>query len=160
MIFVTVGTSTFPFERLLRQIDRLRVVEEAVVVQYGSSSFVPRASVAQRFMDYEEVARRMQEARVVIAHAGAGSILTAFHLGVRPVVVPRRKELGEVVDDHQVELARRLARAGLVTLVDDVEALTAARLQAVHPHRAAAARSSLVEEVAAFVEAAVAARGR
>ena len=38
----------------------------------------------------------------------------------------RRHHLGEAVDDHQVPFARRLASAGLVTLVDDVPGLVQA----------------------------------
>ena len=42
------------------------------------------------------------------------------------IVMPRRHELGEAVDDHQVGLARRLGASGLVTLVEDQAQLTAA----------------------------------
>jgi len=156
MIFVTVGTSTFPFDRLLRQVDTFADGDEDVVVQYGSARFVPRATVASGFMDYDEVADRMRAARVVVAHAGAGSILTALSVGVRPVVVPRRSELGEVVDDHQWELSQRLARAELVTLVDDVADLTVDRLASVSGRHVTGGGSSLVDEVARFVESALA----
>jgi UDP-N-acetylglucosamine transferase subunit ALG13 len=40
--------------------------------------------------------------------------------------MPRRHELGEAVDDHQVGLANQLARNGLVTIVHDQAQLTAA----------------------------------
>ena len=56
-------------------------------------------------------------------HAGVGSVLVALANGKRPVVVPRRKAFGEAVDDHQLQLGRRFAAAGLVTLVEDPEEL-------------------------------------
>jgi UDP-N-acetylglucosamine transferase subunit ALG13 len=39
------------------------------------------------------------------------------------VVLPRLGRLGEAVDDHQVELGRRLHEAGLVTFVEDEESM-------------------------------------
>ena len=40
MIFVTVGSQKFPFERLLKQVDRMvesRIITEEVVAQAGHS---------------------------------------------------------------------------------------------------------------------------
>ena len=60
-----------------------------------------------------------------VCHAGVGSIVLARRFGHRPVVVPRRHHLGEHVDDHQLSLARRLGRAGVVTVLEDTDALGA-----------------------------------
>jgi UDP-N-acetylglucosamine transferase subunit ALG13 len=61
----------------------------------------------------------VRRARVVVCHAGVGTILTALANGRRPIVVPRLARHGEAVDDHQVALARRLADVGLVLLAED-----------------------------------------
>lgn len=53
-------------------------------------------------------------------------MLAALSAGKKPVVVPRRQRFGEAVDDHQVEIARKLARSNLVTLVEDPEGLEVA----------------------------------
>ena len=63
---------------------------------------------------------------MVVTHAGVGSILTCLLNGKRPVVVPRLAGLGEHVDDHQLELARRLRDIDVVTLVEDSTDLRAA----------------------------------
>ena len=68
----------------------------------------------------------MRGARVVVCHAGVGSMMLARRCGVRPVVMARRVHLGEAVDDHQLPLARRLHEAGAVELVDDAAQLAAA----------------------------------
>jgi hypothetical protein len=44
----------------------------------------------------------------------------------RPVVMARVRELGEHVDDHQLELAQRLSDAGLVQVVEDARSLETA----------------------------------
>jgi UDP-N-acetylglucosamine transferase subunit ALG13 len=152
MIFVTVGTSTFAFERLLRRVDELDLADE-LVVQYGASTFVPRAAETCRFMEYSAVAEHMRKARAVIAHGGAGSILTALYVGVRPIVVPRRKEYGEVIDDHQLELSARLERAGLVTLALNPADLTAALFADGGRSDAITSHSALIGDISAYVDA-------
>ncbi len=125
MIFVTVGTNEQAFDRLVDAAGRLSG-EEPVVVQYGSAHL---ATVPPGWCDYlpfADMSTMMQRARCIVAHAGVGSILLAHRSGKRPIVMPRRHELGEAVDDHQVVLATRLASRGLVTVVNDVEELRGA----------------------------------
>jgi UDP-N-acetylglucosamine transferase subunit ALG13 len=155
VIFVTVGTSTFGFERLLHGVDELEVDEE-VVVQYGASAFVPSTTVAEAFMPYPTVVERMREARMVIAHGGVGSILTALHVGHRPVIVPRQAHDSEAVDDHQLELAVRLAEIGLIELVTDVGLLGAAVAAVRDGASRSSADSALVDAVREFVDSALA----
>ncbi len=151
MIFVTVGTSTFPFDRLMRSVDELGVGDD-LVVQYGASGFIPTAGVTQQFMPYSDVVENMQRAQVVIAHGGVGSILTAIQAGKHPVVVPRQRRYSEAVDDHQVDLASRLALRGVVTLVDDLSDLGSRIAQAPVVQPSAAPSSDLAEAISEFVD--------
>jgi UDP-N-acetylglucosamine transferase subunit ALG13 len=125
MILVTTGTNEQPFDRLVRAAADLAAREEAFV-QYGASREPHGPGEWVEFLGFDELADRMREARVVICHAGVGSIMLARKCGHRPVVVPRRVALGEAVDDHQLQMARRLHAAGLVTLVEDERDLPAA----------------------------------
>ena len=131
MIFVTVGTHHQPFERLLGALDGL---DDELVVQYGPGQ-PPAASHAEAFMPFDEMLARFREADTVITHAGVGSIICASREGHVPLVVPRRHDLGEHVDDHQVELTRALAQRGSVVAVWDVERL-AEVVAAAPPRRA------------------------
>jgi len=116
LIFVTVG-SALPFDRLLHWLALPR--DELLVVQHGASSVRPGGATCVAFMGFEEIVRQVQAARVVVCHAGVGSILVALQNGKRPIVVPRLRRFGEAPDDHQEELASRLAAEGLVTLAAD-----------------------------------------
>jgi UDP-N-acetylglucosamine transferase subunit ALG13 len=118
MILVTIGTYEAPFDRLLRQVARFES-DEPVVVQHGMSQIRPPGATCVAYVPFDELAAFMQSARVVITHAGVGSILLATASGKRPIVVPRMARFGEAVDDHQVAFARRLADDGMVTLVED-----------------------------------------
>lgn len=122
MIFVTVGTCE-PFDRLMRAVDELSI-DEPVFVQTGLSTTIPHEAETVDFLPYERLVGLVREARLVVTHAGVGTILTALLNGVQPVVVPRLKRYGDAVDDHQLELAERLESLQLVRLVreaDDLE---------------------------------------
>jgi UDP-N-acetylglucosamine transferase subunit ALG13 len=120
VIFVTVGTHHQPFERLLGALEVLDTDE--LVIQYGPGQ-APAALRAEQFMPFDEMLKSFGEADTVITHAGVGSIICASREGHVPLVVPRRHDLGEHVDDHQVELTRALAERGSVIPVWDVDAL-------------------------------------
>jgi UDP-N-acetylglucosamine transferase subunit ALG13 len=122
MILVTIGTNEQPFDRLVRAAARLDTVE-SLVVQHGSSRVPHGRGKWVDFVSFEELTARMVEARVVVCHAGVGSIMLARRCGKRPIVVPRRLHLGEAVDDHQLALGRRLHEGGVVTLLEDEEQL-------------------------------------
>jgi beta-1,4-N-acetylglucosaminyltransferase len=125
MIFVSVGTHEAPFDRMLHAVSALGRDEE-LVVQYGPSAVRCDRAVEFEYLSFDEVVGYIKEARAVVMHAGVGSVMIALANGKRPIVMARRREFGEHVDDHQVELARRLESNGLVNLVEDLQELKAA----------------------------------
>ena len=135
MILVTIGTNEQPFDRLVRAASTLGGLE-SLVVQHGSSRVPHGRGQWVDFVSFEELSARMEQARVVVCHAGVGSIMLARRCGKCPIVVPRRLHLGEAVDDHQLPIARRLHASGVVTLVEDVDLLPGA-IDAVGPARPA-----------------------
>lgn len=124
MIFVTTGTCE-PFDRLLENVDALGLDEE-LVVQHGISSVRPAGARCIEFLAFDDLVEYVRAARVVITHAGVGSILVSLANGKHPIVVPRLREHGDAVDDHQLPLAERLADAGFVSVAYDEQTLRAA----------------------------------
>jgi UDP-N-acetylglucosamine transferase subunit ALG13 len=153
MILVTTGSNGPPFDRLLSVVERLDL-DETIVVQHGPSRIRPKGATCVDFVPFRRLKELVVEARVVVAHAGTGSILVCASAGRVPIVVPRRARFREVVDDHQLVLARRLHKAGTVVCIEDPEALPAA----VSSHRGAWARvsvpssSSMVLDLKAYLE--------
>jgi UDP-N-acetylglucosamine transferase subunit ALG13 len=126
MIFVSVGTHEAPFDRMLRTVLELGLDEE-LVVQHGPSTVrSDAASVQTEYLSFDDVVSYIRQARAVVMHAGVGSVMISLANGKRPIVMARRHEFDEHVDDHQVELARRMEASGLATFVDDAQALAAA----------------------------------
>ena len=151
MIFVTLGTQAYPFDRLLRGLEA--VDDEELVVQAGVSTFHPAGAVWFDYLEYPELREHVRRARVVVSHAGVGSVMTTVAEGKRPVVVPRLHRYGEAVDDHQVPFARRLAETGLLTLVEDPADLAAALAGPVPPlERTPGGESLLAADLRAYLE--------
>jgi UDP-N-acetylglucosamine transferase subunit ALG13 len=150
MIFVTVGTNEARFDRLLQAVAAL-TTEEEIVVQHGSSQVRPANAELHDFLPFERMVELIVRARVVVTHAGVGSIMVALGNGKRPVAVPRLKAFGEAVDDHQLAFGRRFARAGLVTLVESPDELGRS-LGGDHSAGARPRATALAADLRAFLE--------
>ncbi|HYX77562.1 MAG TPA: glycosyltransferase [Gaiellaceae bacterium] len=148
MIFVVLGTQRYPFDRLLRALDG---IDEELVVQGGPSTYRPPGAAWFPFLDYPALVERIRAARVVVAHAGVGVVVTAVANGKRPLVVPRLKRFGEAVDDHQAPFARRLAEAGLAIVVEDVAELPAAVAETPSPPASLAGESRLAADLREYL---------
>jgi UDP-N-acetylglucosamine transferase subunit ALG13 len=116
LVFVTVGTATQGFPRLLRAVDEHAGAglfgEEPVLMQVGSTrDFIPRHAEWRPFWPRPEFDRLVREASLIVMHGGA-TVLEVVRLGKVPVVMPRRKKYGEHVNDHQLELVELLAAEG------------------------------------------------
>jgi UDP-N-acetylglucosamine transferase subunit ALG13 len=150
VIFVTLGTQAYPFDRLLRGLDGL---EEELVVQGGSSTHRPEGATWFDFLDYPQLVEYVRAARVVVTHAGVGSVMTVVAEGKRPIVVPRLARYAEAVDDHQLPFARRMDDAGLVRLVEDPAQLRDAVAGTPEPPLAGQGReTSLAADLRAYLE--------
>lgn len=150
MIFATVGSTQIPFERFMRALETLP--GEQLLVQHGPVPPPVAAARSTAFMQFPQVIESMEQADVVVCHAGAGSILCAMRAGHTPVVVPRLRRFRETVDDHQLELARMLAGQGKVDAVEDLDRLAEAVASA-NPRQPPEERSGLLPIQAAVREA-------
>ena len=126
MIFVTVGTHEQQFDRLVRAVDELKVngtIDEPVFVQTGYSTYEPTHCEHSRFVPFKKMKEYMAQADVVITHGGPSSFIEAMASGKVPVVVPRRGDLAEHVNDHQADFVRIVAerQGGIVPVYDVAE---------------------------------------
>lgn len=127
MIFVTVGAQ-MPFDRLVRAVDAwaARGGNGDVFAQIGPSDYRPQFMAYTRFLPPPEFAAQFGVASLVVAHAGMGSIITALERGKPILVMPRRGELGETRNDHQVATAQRFRGLGPVEVAFDEHELSTA----------------------------------
>lgn len=113
MIFVTVGTHEQPFDRLLKCIDKMvedGQIKEEVIVQKGYTDYEMKNCKSSKLIPYEEMQSNIKNARIVVTHGGPASFLDPLKYGKIPVVVPRKKEYNEHVNNHQVEFSKEVER--------------------------------------------------
>lgn len=126
MIFVTVGTDTHQFDRLLKELDRLageKKVKDKIIAQTGNSEYIPKNYKYSRFFSEDEFVKLSKKADLIISHAGAGSVMRALEFGKPLLLVPRRKEFGEHTDDHQLGLAKEIEKEGRALAVYEISGL-------------------------------------
>lgn len=125
MIFVPLGTQKFQFNRLLKYVDELieeKVITEDVFAQIGNSTYLPKNYKYVNFLESADFNKKLDSARVVITHAGVGSILSSLKRGKITIVVPR-SEKGEHVDNHQIQIAQKYAELGFVLMANSKQEL-------------------------------------
>ena len=60
---------------------------------------------------------------IVITHAGVGTIMECINKNKEIIVLPRKEEYGEHVNNHQEEIAYEMEKKGLLKKVDTYEQL-------------------------------------
>ena len=125
MIFVTVGTHEQPFNRLVEYMDKWAAEhDEEVVIQSGFSTYEPTKASWKKLFPYEEMVKMVDKARIVITHGGPSSFIMPLQIGKIPVVVPRKHQFDEHVNDHQVDFCEAVAkRQGNIIVVEDINKL-------------------------------------
>jgi UDP-N-acetylglucosamine transferase subunit ALG13 len=100
-------------------------IDEEVIMQIGATDYTPAHARYFRYIDDDAMVEFIQQARLVISHAGAGTLLTLSSVGRSAILVPRLKQYGEAIDDHQLELAEVMAKDGAMTVIREVNDLDA-----------------------------------
>lgn len=127
MIFVTVGTHEQSFNRLIKEVDELvgeKVITEPVFIQTGYSDYVPKHAEYARFLNYDQMEKTIDSARIVITHGGPASFINVLAKGKKPIIVPRLSKFHEHVNDHQITFAKELKdRNYEIIIVEDIDDL-------------------------------------
>lgn len=122
MVFVTVGSQMFQFDRLLKEVDDLvehGVIQEEVFAQTGKSAYVPKHYEYKPYITGEVFEEYLNKCSVVITHGGTGTIARALKLEKKVLAVPRLKKYGEHVDDHQLQILAEFEESGAVVVAHD-----------------------------------------
>lgn len=122
MIFITTGSRSFQFNRLLEAVDKAIErgdITEEVFAQIGSSNYPIKNYKYKDFLNHDEFNEKMSNCDIVLTHGGTGVIVNAVKMGKRVVAVPRLAKYQEVVDDHQIQLVQAFEKLGMVTACYD-----------------------------------------
>lgn len=123
MIFAIAGTQ-LPFPRLMTSLDEMAErVGRQITAQTADPEFHPKTIRAVDFLRGSAFEAEMARSRLIVAHAGIGAIMAAANLSKPIIIMPRRADLGEHRNDHQVATARRFAGVPGITVVETAEEL-------------------------------------
>lgn len=106
MIFVTVGSRNYPFDRLFKKLDELYetgVLKEPMFAQIGTSSYKPKHFEYKDFITQDEFVEKVRQADIVVSHGASGSIMKALNEGKKVIAVTRLEKYGEHINDHQIQ---------------------------------------------------------
>lgn len=122
MIFITLGSQKFQFNRLLIAVDELvekGIIKEDIFAQIGYSDYSPKHYNYVRFLNREEFEEMESKADKVITHGGTGAIIGAVKKGKKVIAVPRLSYYREHVDDHQLQLINQFKNMNLICGLTD-----------------------------------------
>lgn len=120
MIFVTVGNMD-PFDRLIKAVDQWiaeNPTGEKVFAQIGVGVYQPVNCEFVPFLTPSEYRDIFQKSRIVVSHAGMGTIITALELLKPIIIMPKRASLGEQRNDHQLATVRHFQRSKQIIVAD------------------------------------------
>lgn len=126
MIFVTVGSQKFQFNRLLKELDMLvekNGIKEDIFAQTGYSDYKPKNYKYKNFLDRDEFKEIMEKSNKVITHGGTGAIVGAVKQGKKVIAIPRLKEYGEHVDNHQLQIIDEFKKMKFISAVNEIDEL-------------------------------------
>lgn len=127
MIFVTVGTHEQPFNRLIKEVDRLvetGVIKDDVFIQTGYSTYEPQFCKWSSLISFDKVNELMETSDTIITHGGPATFMSAIANGKKPIVVPRQEKYNEHVNDHQVDFVQQVKeRYNSIEVVTEISEL-------------------------------------
>ncbi len=126
MIFVTVGSRNYPFDRLFIELDKLveeKVIKDKIFAQIGTSSYKPKNYEYKDFISQEEFTNYIKKSKFVISHGASGSIMKALNENKKVIAVTRLEKYGEHINDHQVQNNEAFGANGYVLPVFEITEL-------------------------------------
>jgi len=154
MIFVVTGTQ-LPFDRLIKMLDEIAPeLNEEIVAQVNGSNYLPRYVNTIDILPPDEFDSIFSRARLIVAHAGIGTIISAMQNQKPIIIFPRIAALGEHRNEHQLATAEKMKEAGWVYVATEKEELRTLLLKPdLHPlcTIGSHASESLIQSITDFI---------
>ena len=157
MILVIRGTQNNSFERLLKELDRLKenkIIKEKIIVQAGYTKYKSNNLEIFDFIDNDSLEDYQRKADIIITHGGVGSITHSITKGKKVIAVPRLKEYNEHVNNHQLDIIESFSNNGYIIGIKDVKELEEAykKINKFKPKKYIPNNSKILKIVEDFIE--------
>lgn len=152
-----LGTQNNSFHRLLEEIDRLieiGKINDEVIVQAGYTKYKSQNMKIVDFVSNDEIEKLEQQADCIITHGGVGSIIGSIEIGKKVIAVPRLKQYGEHVNDHQLDIIESFDKLGYIIGITDVSQLEEAlqRVKGFEPKKYIQNTGNIIKIVENFID--------
>jgi UDP-N-acetylglucosamine transferase subunit ALG13 len=156
MFFLAVGTQ-FGFDRLVKAVDEAierGIVQDEVFAQIGPGNYTPKRMQYAVSLPKEEFDKVLNSCNAMISHAGMGNIALALKIQKPLLVLPRLKKYGEVVNNHQVDTARKFEQLGHILAAYDEKDLVEKikLLKTFVPKPRIPNRQGVIDRISSFLE--------
>ena len=121
MIFVTVGSRNYQFDRLFKKLDELYengTLTDKMFAQIGTSEYKPKHFDYKEFISPKEFEEMINKADIVVSHGASGSIMKALNAGKKVIAVTRLEKYNEHINDHQIQNNEAFSSNGYVLMAD------------------------------------------
>jgi len=121
LIFVTVGSRNYPFDRLFKKLDELYeegILTDTMYAQIGTSTYRPKFYEYKDFISQTAFLEKIESADIVVSHGASGSIMKALNAGKKVIAVTRLEKYGEHINDHQIQNNEAFGSNGYVLMAD------------------------------------------
>ena len=157
MILVMLGTQNNSFERLLKELDRLKekkIIKEKIIVQAGYTKYDSKNLEVFDFIDKDKLNEYQSEADIIITHGGVGSIVSSLLKDKKVIAVPRLKEYEEHVNNHQKDIVESFSNNGYIIGINDVKELEEAykNIKKFKPKKYTPNNSKIIKIVEDFIK--------
>ena len=106
MIFAAVSIHKYPFARFgewLKRAIKEGHIKEEVIYQHGSSPAITDEPLIKSIIDmpYDQFMQNIKNSRLFISHGGMGCLTQSLSVDRVPIMIPRRNDGIEHIDDNQ-----------------------------------------------------------
>lgn len=126
LILILLGTQDKPFTRLLKAVDKAIMdgfIKEEVIAQIGFTKYASKNIKTFNLIPKDDYENIIGEARLIITHAGVGSILTGLKKDKKVIAAARLKRYGEHTNNHQQEILNEFCNKGYILKLENFEDL-------------------------------------
>jgi UDP-N-acetylglucosamine transferase subunit ALG13 len=126
LIFITLGSREYQFNRLLKEVDSLLEngkINESVFAQIGQSDYIPRNYTYVKFLSPEEFSSYQNKASLIITHGGTGAIISALKKQKKIIAIPRLSKYKEHTDNHQQQITRMMKKLSYIESLEEISEL-------------------------------------
>jgi UDP-N-acetylglucosamine transferase subunit ALG13 len=109
--FVVLGNMDVPFQRLVDIVlESAEFLPKPILIQGKNIRLksISNVVIIVESLPFTEFNDILANSKVIISHAGVGSIVQSLKSGKRPILIPRRSKFNEHINDHQLILLEYL----------------------------------------------------